>query len=497
MDENSLYSILSHPNSSGYVTFILSMFFILFIYNLFLYLQNKQKVYLYYCIYTFLIFISQISNDKTIIVNYFFKSINPNLDCIYIYLIWAYNSVYLLFVFEFVNIKTNSKKWYRLIKTVSFIIISFSVFEIIYYIFTSERYFFWFIEKYIIRFLFIFSLICYYPLLKYKAPLKKYIIAGSLVLFIASFLAVYRRNLYPDYADIGQFIFLTGLIIENLIFALALSKNQKLILIERNEAQQKLIQQLKENEKLKTEAHKIMEENIASMNEKAEYEKLKKAQTEYDKEILNLKMSSLRSQMNPHFIFNSLNSIKLYIIENEKNNAIYYLNKFSKLIRKILAATREETIVLNEEIETLELYMDIENIRFSNEINTKIKIDKNLNTHTIKVPSLILQPFIENAIWHGLSSKEGFKNLSISFKKENDFYLKICIEDNGVGRKKSESINKNKIHKKESIGINLTEERLKSFSKQFKGNASINIIDLYSETQKAIGTKVELLIPLI
>lgn len=108
---------------------------------------------------------------------------------------------------------------------------------------------------------------------------------------------------------------------------------------------------------------------------------------------MTLEQDMLRSQMNPHFIFNSLNSIKLYIINNEKENAVYYLNKFSKLIRKILMASKEKQISLAEELETMKLYINIENIRFSNEINYTTKVSDNIDIESIKVPSLILQPF--------------------------------------------------------------------------------------------------------
>ena len=116
------------------------------------------------------------------------------------------------------------------------------------------------------------------------------------------------------------------------------------------------------------------------------------------KKILTLEQDMLRSQMNPHFIFNSLNSIKLYIINNEKENAVYYLNKFSKLIRKILIASKEKETCLQEELDTMQLYMNIENMRFDNEIEFKINVDEAINTEVTKVPSLILQPFLENAL---------------------------------------------------------------------------------------------------
>ena len=113
-------------------------------------------------------------------------------------------------------------------------------------------------------------------------------------------------------------------------------------------------------------------------------------QLKSEKKMLTLEQSMLRSQMNPHFLFNSLNSIKLYIINNEKKNAVHYLNKFSKLVRKILEASSLKEIPLSEELETVDLYMNIENIRFSNEIHFEIKVDEGIDTDLIKIPSLIL-----------------------------------------------------------------------------------------------------------
>src|SRR5690606_5214405 len=132
--------------------------------------------------------------------------------------------------------------------------------------------------------------------------------------------------------------------------------------------------------------------------------------------------------MNPHFIFNSLNSIKLYIINNEKENAVYYLNKFSKFIRKILVASTEKENSLADELDTMKLYMNIENIRFSNEIHFEIHIEDSINTARIKVPSMILQPFLENALWHGLSSKEDDdKKITLNVYQTNEDFVTISI----------------------------------------------------------------------
>ena len=219
------------------------------------------------------------------------------------------------------------------------------------------------------------------------------------------------------------------------------------------------------------------------------------SQLRHEKQILTLEQDMLRSQMNPHFIFNSLNSIKLYIINNEKENAVYYLNKFSKFIRKILIASTEKEISLEDELDTMQLYMNIENIRFSNDIDFTIQIEPGINTATIKVPSLILQPFLENALWHGLSSKEEDKKIVLKVYKTNNDFITISITDNGIGRKASEKINHDRVLKRKSVGLTITKARLANFSKGFTSDYKMDIEDLYDVENNPLGTRVVVKIP--
>lgn len=219
-------------------------------------------------------------------------------------------------------------------------------------------------------------------------------------------------------------------------------------------------------------------------------------QLKNEKHILTLEQDMLQSQMNPHFIFNSLNSIKLYIINNEKENAVYYLNKFSKLIRKILVASTEKNISLENELETMALYMNIENIRFSNAITFDINVADDVDTSRIKLPSLILQPFLENSLWHGLSTKKDDKRITLDVTKQKNDYVIISITDNGVGRRESERIKNEKILKRKSVGIDITKARLANFSKNYFGDYNLEIKDLYNHKGLASGTKVTLKIPI-
>ncbi len=216
-----------------------------------------------------------------------------------------------------------------------------------------------------------------------------------------------------------------------------------------------------------------------------------------EKKVLTLEQSMLRSQMNPHFLFNSLNSIKLYIINNEQKNAVHYLNKFSKLVRKILEASSLKEIPLQEELETVELYMNIENIRFNNEIDFAVAIDPAINTSLIKIPSLILQPFLENALWHGLSSKEGEKIIRVEVKQAGRGYIEIGIRDNGIGRMASERLKESRVLKRKSVGIAITKERLANFSKDFHNNYDVYMEDLFGPGGVPAGTQVTLRIPTV
>lgn len=220
-------------------------------------------------------------------------------------------------------------------------------------------------------------------------------------------------------------------------------------------------------------------------------------QSKNERRVLTLEQNMLRSQMNPHFLFNSLNSIKLYIINNEQKNAVHYLNKFSKLVRKILEASSVKEITLAQELETVELYMNIENIRFSNEIDFRIMVDDNINIDNIKVPSLALQPFLENALWHGLSPKEGEKLIHLNVKKRNPSHVSIEIVDNGVGRGAAQVNKENRVLKRKSVGIRITKERLANFSKDYQNSFDVDIVDLFDENGNPKGTKVILDIPVI
>ncbi|MEO9893289.1 histidine kinase, partial [Aurantibacter sp.] len=212
----------------------------------------------------------------------------------------------------------------------------------------------------------------------------------------------------------------------------------------------------------------------------------KKKSAEFNAKVSETELKALRSQMNPHFIFNSLNSISEFISKNDIQQADDYLVKFSKLTRAILENSEKKSITLNEDLELMELYMQIEAIRLENKLHHKITIDQDIEPNNTLVPPLILQPFIENSIWHGIAPKNGDGHIAIKIEKEGDM-LKYVVDDNGVGQLK-----KNMGEKKSngSFGIKITKSRIDILSHIKNKKGSINLMD------KPEGVRVEITLPL-
>ncbi|MEL6590876.1 MAG: tetratricopeptide repeat protein [Bacteroidota bacterium] len=215
----------------------------------------------------------------------------------------------------------------------------------------------------------------------------------------------------------------------------------------------------------------------------------------YQQNLTELELKALRAQMNPHFIFNCMNSINRLILAGENQQAARNLTKFSKLVRMILAFSERKSISLQEELELLETYIQLEAQRFKGKIQYEIRVDESLDTEEVEVPSMVLQPFIENAIWHGLMHKEeGEGKLQIKIEEKGEL-LHCSIEDNGVGRDKALALKNKAAVSHQSMALRLTRERL---SLLHKGNLDrlIQIFDLKDAAQQAIGTRVELSIPI-
>ncbi len=220
----------------------------------------------------------------------------------------------------------------------------------------------------------------------------------------------------------------------------------------------------------------------------------KNFQNELEKNNLIIEQKLLRTQMNPHFIFNSLNSIQSFISENEAFLAESYLSKFALLMRNILDNSRMEFIPIEDDISTLGLYLELEKLRFNNKFDFNIIVDPKIVTDFTLIPPMLIQPFVENAILHGIMYKESKGLIEVIFKLL-DNTIRCIIKDDGVGREIAMEKKKMNSSKRKSLGLQVTKERLELLNEKRKVSISIKIIDLKDETGKAAGTQAEVIIP--
>jgi len=214
--------------------------------------------------------------------------------------------------------------------------------------------------------------------------------------------------------------------------------------------------------------------------------------------IAELESKALRAQMNPHFVFNSLNAIQECIVTGKIDEAYTYLSKFSRLLRMVLEHSDMSEVSLHAELEILNLYVSLEKLRFRDDMIIHFDINNELDTEEILMPPMLIQPHLENAVWHGLRDQVGEKLLTIVVNEKISGYLDILIEDNGIGRVKSAEIKSNRLgrQKHQSKGSKLSENRVQILKSRFPQTAML-IEDLYNEQGEAMGTRVHLTVPIL
>lgn len=200
-----------------------------------------------------------------------------------------------------------------------------------------------------------------------------------------------------------------------------------------------------------------------------------------------LALKSLRSQMNPHFIFNALNSVNNFIAQNDERAANRYLTDFSTLMRSVLNNSEEDFIPLSKEIELLKLYVQLEHSRFTDKFDYTLDIDENLNEEQFQIPPMLIQPYVENAVWHGLRYKETKGILKIEFIQKDADTILISISDDGIGRQKSKELKTQNQKKQESKGMNNVKKRIEILNEMYADKVKVNISDLHPDGS---GTKV-------
>jgi tetratricopeptide (TPR) repeat protein len=215
------------------------------------------------------------------------------------------------------------------------------------------------------------------------------------------------------------------------------------------------------------------------------------------KRIFELELDKLRQQLEPHFLFNSLNSIQSLLFNGDRKTSNNCLCKLAKLMRMMLDSTQEKAVTLHNEIEFLSYYMDLMSLRFKNKFNYSIIVDENLDIQNFKIPSLLLQPYIENCIYHGLKNKPGKGSIRIEFRLQND-HVHCKIEDNGIGRDAAIEIkHRSDLASNKMYGTRINENRLKLMNSMYGKELGIKFIDLTDTHNKPSGTRVELNLPIL
>jgi len=247
------------------------------------------------------------------------------------------------------------------------------------------------------------------------------------------------------------------------------------------------------NIRLKHKAEHLQKERLES---DLKLEKLEKEQKEaaFKSRMAELEMIALRTQMSPHFIFNCLNSINRYILKNQPEEASDYLTKFSQLIRLILQNSQSKTVALDRELEALRLYLEMEVSRFEGRFEYQIVIDPGLVVEDVEVPPLIIQPYVENAIWHGLMHKQEKGHVWIELHLNQEM-LYCQVTDDGVGRNRAGEIKSKSVSKNKSLGMQITAHRLELINTLHEKSTTVEITDLIDSYGHACGTRVLLKIP--
>lgn len=329
-----------------------------------------------------------------------------------------------------------------------------------------------------------------------KSAVKWFLFTGLLALTFLLILPT--TGIFSYYGNDGNeftlilnfvpFFFALGLTIEAVCFSFSLVYRGKLILMEKNQLQEHYARQLEEKLVARTN-------ELAEKSRLAEEQKLQQVATEFERKIAETEMTALRAQMNPHFIFNCLNSIKLYTLENDSETASEYLTIFSQLIRRVLENSQSEKVSLQKELETLRLYLELEAMRFKKKVQYQINVDSSIDAEYIEIPPLLLQPYVENAIWHGLMHKKEGGHISIDVFQPTEQVLFIEIKDDGIGRELAAEMQSKSATQQKSFGLKITSDRINIINQLYRIKTDVTVEDLKDESNKAIGTKVIIQIP--
>lgn len=342
-----------------------------------------------------------------------------------------------------------------------------------------------------------FILICtvlFYYTWRNKDSLLNIISLGALIFFISNLILYGIMLSLPFFEQMNEssLILIAGGFFEILIFSIAVA-------YQTNEINKEKISYLEALNAINQKNQELAERREQELSEKVEEARQQIMRSEQEKmesmlkiQINELEMQALRSQINPHFLFNSLNSLKIFIHTHDKEAALTYIDQFAGLLRRLLENTFEKRVSLASELELMQWYVELENLRMNEKVKLEIQIDPELDPNFTQIPSMILQPFIENAIWHGLAPKEAKeKIISLYIVQSENNNLTIRIEDNGIGLSASQMSKSDQTLRK-SMGIQITKQRLDLMC---TSDSNIKIKEMVNSDGQTLGTRVQVILP--
>lgn len=471
------------------------------LYALYSYLLTRDKAFLYYFCYTFVAaFLSFHNIDSrfglgwlysryTILNPYYPAFLHPGVLTIF----------YALFIAHILNIPVQFPRIWQMLRIalgVLFLQEAISVFEAFYGkpLFESIV-----IYKYGLLPGIITTILLIATVIRSRTPIRKYLLAGMVSLLFFTFASLLLNinpirfiemplevELIVNY--IGVWIIM-GLSVEGFCFALALAHRGRLIELENRNMHQQYAAELEAKLTERTQ-------EIAEQSRQLEQQRMQQVEQAFEQRLAETEMAALRAQMNPHFIFNCLNSIKLYATDNDAAKAADYLTKFSRLIRLVLENSRSERITLQNELHALSLYLEMEAMRFKDKLTFSIDISPGIDSDFIEIPPLLIQPYVENAIWHGLMHKQEGGTVQLRVEQPGDNLLRVTISDDGVGRQKAAELKSKSATPRKSFGMEVTSERIALINQLYQTRTQVQIKDLVDASGEPAGTVVVLEIPI-
>ncbi|MHA4846588.1 sensor histidine kinase [Flavitalea antarctica] len=490
-------NLLDEANNAKWLAFVMAMIIgcltLMSMHSFYQYYLNGDKSFLYYAIYAAFasLWILKFANPR------FNLGLTP-VSLPWLAHPWSFSFshilalAYALFLTRLLAIPAQQPRLWRIIRPLKWLLVILQVMVVIQFftgILVSGAAMFFLIDSLPSLCMGILLIIA---TLRSQSRLKPYLLVGEISLYVISLSPVHGifllGNASPQIASFinyPPFFMALGLFVELFCFSLALAYRNKLVEVEKTNLQESYTSQL-ENELLERS------KEIKHQSRILEEQHTSQLRSTYERKLATMEMTALRAQMNPHFIFNCLNSIKLYTTDNEVSKANTYLTKFSRLIRLVLENSRSEKVTLKNELEALQLYLEMEAMRFKDKLKFDIQVGTNVETDAIEIPPMLFQPYVENAIWHGLMQKKAGGNVGIKVLQYEVDCLHVTITDDGIGRTRAAELKSKSAIAKKSFGMEVTNERIALINQLYQTNTKVVVNDLIDCEGNAAGTEVVL-----